>query len=123
MSLELKRLKKELTDIVSAAQVNTSYRAEKAVDDIWLLLGLAKETAFDGEAHLPPNKEHFKEDSERVRDALRDKGYKNIGTWEAYDLWKEFSLDYAATWLTVPNDNEEILNCLKPYIKREFYLE
>lgn len=123
MSTELKTLKKEVKEIVQAVQANPAYRPDRAVEDIWLRLGLSKETVFEGGTSLPPNKEDFEEDCKRIRDILREHGYKGIGTWDAHDLWKEHSEAYAVSWLVVPQSREEILSCLMPYIKREFYIE
>jgi len=58
-------------------------------------------------------KEHHKEESERLRDLLIARGFISCGIGDAEGLWMSYSDDYAAGWLGMPDDDNDLYECIK----------
>ena len=61
--------------------------------------------------------ELFKEDCNRIHGILLDHGYFSTLD-ECAELWELYSSEeYAAGWLSLPDKNEEVYECIKPYFE------
>lgn len=57
--------------------------------------------------------EHHRTESERLQKLLISKGFLSCSIGEAEGLWMGHSDDYAAGFLGMPEDDEELYNCVK----------
>lgn len=58
-------------------------------------------------------------DVNRIRHALLMAGY-DVTLTEAMQLWEEYSGDICAAWITVPNNNREIVEIVERYIETDW---
>lgn len=56
------------------------------------------------------------EDVKLIKEALHKHGWIKAGLNDAEHLWEEYSDTYAAGWLGLPKDHDEIYQCIKNYI-------
>lgn len=115
-------MRQELTDILTAVQrgaLEVSVAEEKILD----ILGLSRSSALNGDDELNEYGQRHKGDAEIIRNVLVKKGYINAGLNDAIHLWCEYSDSYAAGWLGLPDDEEDIWNCIKDYIRTTHYID
>lgn len=113
----------ELKDILYEVQKG-SMTIDTAEEKIMSLLGLSRSSALNGGDDLSEYGQRHKEDAEIIKAVLIKKGYTNAGLNDAISLWGEYSDSYAAGWLGLPEDNEEeIWNSIKDYIRTTHYLD
>jgi len=55
-------------------------------------------------------------DAVAITRALETKGYQ-VSPQDAYEAWKEHSDSYCASWLILPEGQDEILRSVLPYLK------
>jgi hypothetical protein len=89
--------------------------AISASKEIRELLKITKETALNG-GDLPDFINGYRSDCEIIQRVLIANGYVNAGLNDAFVLWGQYSDDYCAGWLILPDNDEEIFNCIKRYI-------
>jgi hypothetical protein len=59
--------------------------------------------------------EHFRDhrhDCEKLKNILLEKGYSS-SVYDCYNLWSDYSDGYAAGWMLLPDEDEEIWNAIK----------
>jgi len=61
------------------------------------------------------SKYDYPHDVERIVKVLVSAGYI-VTPQEAENMWHKYSDSYAAIWLFLPNDDEELLRCLESII-------
>lgn len=65
---------------------------------------------------FPKHTEFYKNDCNRIQSVLLDYGY--YATLEqCAELWELYSEDWAAGWLYLPENNEDLYKCIKPYFE------
>lgn len=57
-------------------------------------------------------------DTDRIMTACKENGIE-LTRKEAIEYWSRYSDMLSAGWLILPDSNEEIFNCIKPYIEEE----
>lgn len=70
-----------------------------------------KSNYFRGDTEL--YKEHHREESIRLQQLLVKKGFTSCGIGDAEGLWMNYSDDFAAGWLGMPDDDEDLYECIK----------
>lgn len=81
------------------------------------LFGVSYSSILHGGDALPDYRLKDLEDCQLIKKVLRDKGFINAGLVDAMCLWSEYSDSYAAGWLGLPDNDEEIYECIQPYIR------
>jgi hypothetical protein len=54
----------------------------------------------------------------RIREALRNQGYE-ISYEDAKRAWEAYSESMAAGWMVIPDDDAEILACVRSYLRED----
>lgn len=73
--------------------------------------------AMTGNDELSEYGEHHRADCERIKQALINNGFPDAGLDDALSLWSEYSDSYAAGWMGLPDDEQDIYDCVKRHIK------
>lgn len=95
-----------------------------SIKQILNLLGISKETILQSGDILPKYRLKDADDCQRIKMILINKGFINAGLLDACYLWSNYSDSYAAGWLGLSEDDEELFDCIKPYIVKTFrYIE
>lgn len=119
--------KQQLIDIISKHCENAGYvDVADAADEILNILEdtpLSKSIILTGSDDLSEYGEGHKLDAEIIKGVLIEKGFVNAGLNDAVRLWSGFSDSYAAGWLYLPEDTEEIFRCINPHITKTFKYE
>lgn len=68
-------------------------------------------TFFRGDNEL--YKEHHREESVRLQQLLISKGFTSCGIGDAEGLWMNYSDDFAAGFLGMPDDDDDLYDCIK----------
>lgn len=58
----------------------------------------------------------YRVDAVKIMRLLAGKDYE-VSAQDAYEAWKEYSDVYAASWLIVPDDADEVLRSVLPYLE------
>jgi hypothetical protein len=60
----------------------------------------------------------YSEDCERIRDTFKQRGY-SISLLEAHWLWSTYSDKFAASWLFLPESDDEVFDAVKQYFDED----
>jgi hypothetical protein len=113
-------MEKKLLDILTDVQ-NRDLNVENAQTQILNLFGISRNSILCGGDNLSDYGKGHIEDCEKIKAILISKGFVNAGLNDSVWLWGEYSESYAAGWLGLPEDDEEIFDCIKRYIKTTHY--
>lgn len=113
-------MEKETFEILTAVQ-NGELSVGDAKIQLLNLFGVSHSSVLRGGDKLSEYGERHREDCERIKAVLIAKGFINAGLNDAVWLWGEYSDSYAAGWLGLPDEDEEIYDCVKSYIRTTHY--
>lgn len=68
---------------------------------------------------LDPYSNHidmYRMDADRIAKCLADRGYEATPQ-QAVRLWERYSESFAAGWLGLPESDEEVFECVRPYFE------
>lgn len=93
---------------------------EEGRNKILNLLGISKDSVLCGGDDLSMYGDYIDDyrlkECEKIKSVLIAKGFVNAGLRDALGLWSAYSDFMAAGWLGMPDEDEEIYNCIKEYI-------
>jgi hypothetical protein len=113
-------MKKETLYILNQVK-NGELSVEDAYDEIMNIHGLSKSSVLCGGDKIGEYGERHREEAELIKEVLIENGFINAGLNDAIWLWGEYSDSYCAGWLGLPDEKEEIYDCIKRYIVKTHY--
>lgn len=105
----------KLTEILISVQ-NGDIPVEEGKNLILDLFGMNKSSILKGGDGIGEYGERHRDDCERIKSILVQRGFINAGLRDALWLWGEYSDSYAAGWLSLPDEDEDVYNCIKNLI-------
>jgi hypothetical protein len=92
-------------------------------DELLNIIGISKSTILSGGDELPEYRLDELDECQRIKKVLIKNGYINTGLRDAMGLWSDYSEEYAAGWLGLPEDDEELFDCIKHHIHVIYFPE
>lgn len=92
-----------------------------AFNDILNILKINKSEMLKSGDDLTEYGETHRKDCETIKNVLINKGFINAGLNDALSLWCQYSDDYAAGRLGLPDNEDKIYNCIKYHINKTIY--
>jgi len=115
-------MEQELLDILSNLQ-NGNIGIYDARTEILNLFKASRNSILNGGDELSEYGRRHQDDAERIKDILISKGFINAGLNDAIHLWGEYSDSYCAGWLGLPDDDDDVYDCIKSYITSTNYID
>lgn len=113
-------MKEKILSILTKVQ-NGSKAPIQAQKELLDLFGVSYSSILHGGDNLSEYGENHRDSCERIKSVLIANGFINAGLNDALGLWGEYSDSYAAGWLGLPDNDAEIFDCIKGYIKITHY--
>ncbi len=96
---------------------------QQAIDSILDAFGVSKKSILNRGDDLSDYGKGHIEDCEIIKRVLIKNGFINAGLNDACSLWGQYSDDLAAGWLGLPDEDDEIYECIEQYINVTHYFE
>ena len=109
-------MKEKITEILTDVK-SGDLSVEDAQEQILNAFGVSQSSILCGGDDLSEYGERHRGDCERIKVILIRKGFANAGLNDAVQLWGEYSDSYAAGWLGLHEDDEDVYDSIKRYIR------